>query len=468
MPRATLQALLLGYGVLLVAVGLWVSRRVRGSGGFFVADRSLSAGLLFVTLLAANIGAGSTVGATGLGYRFGWGAWWWSGSAALGCVLLGAWVAPRLHVLAQRERFLTVGDYLEWRYDRGLRGLMAAVLALATLLILAGQLIAMAWALEIVAGIPKVWGCCLAGVVLVGYFAGGGLLASAWVNLVQLIVLLAGFALALPFAWQAAGGSVALNAADARLDIGSGVGLPWPMLLGFWLTLLPSFVISPGLLQKTYGARNTRAVRWGVWTNAVALALFALVPPLLGLAARVLRPDLANPELALPLLLADALPPAVGALGLAALFAAEISTADAVLFMLVTSLSQDVYKSCLHREASDAQVLRVARITACVCGLVGVLLAAVTPSVVDALKGFYGILTVALAAPLLLGLASPRPGARQAKLAVVLALSVLALARQALAGRPAAAWLPYAAALASAGLTMGTAWLRPGPVPQGR
>ena len=55
--------LLLGYAALLVATGLWVGRRVRSSDSFFVAGRSLGPGLLFSTLLAANIGAGSTVGA---------------------------------------------------------------------------------------------------------------------------------------------------------------------------------------------------------------------------------------------------------------------------------------------------------------------------------------------------------------------------------------------------------------------
>ncbi len=145
---------------------------------------------------------------------------------------------------------------------------------------------------------------------------------------------------------------------------------------------------------------------------------------------------------------------------LAALFAAEISTADAVLFMLATSLSQDVYKSCWRREASDRQVLRVARWAAGACGLAGVLLAVVLPSVVDALKGFYGILTVALAAPLLVGLASSRPRAREAKSAVGVALAALAVTRWSLAGHPAVAWLPYAAALGVALLAMASAWLR--------
>jgi SSS family solute:Na+ symporter len=50
-----------------IALGLWVARRVRGTGDFFVAGRRLGPGLLFATLLAPNFGVGSTVGAAGLG-----------------------------------------------------------------------------------------------------------------------------------------------------------------------------------------------------------------------------------------------------------------------------------------------------------------------------------------------------------------------------------------------------------------
>ena len=73
--------LLIVYSVLLIAVGLWVARLVRGSGDFFVAGRALTTPLLFSTVLAANIGAGTTVGAAGLAFRDGVSAWWWNGTA---------------------------------------------------------------------------------------------------------------------------------------------------------------------------------------------------------------------------------------------------------------------------------------------------------------------------------------------------------------------------------------------------
>jgi len=76
--------LLASYSLALMALGLWIGRRVRGASDFFVAGRRLGPGLIFSTMLAANIGAGSTVGATGIGYSHGVSAWWWVGSAALG------------------------------------------------------------------------------------------------------------------------------------------------------------------------------------------------------------------------------------------------------------------------------------------------------------------------------------------------------------------------------------------------
>lgn len=434
-----------------MAAGAWVSRRVRRAGDFFVGGRSLSGGLIFVTLLAANIGAGSTVGATGLAYVHGLSAWWWSGSAAIGCLFLGLFVAPRMHRLAAERGLLTVGDFLEMRYDRSVRGLVSGVLWLGTLAILAGQLIAMAWALEVVLGLEKAWGCLLSGLILVAYFSGGGLLASVWVNLLELAVLVAGFVLAVPYAMGAAGGWAALQAAGPP-GYASLTGMGWAGILGLAVIFIPSFIVSPGLIQKTFGARTAAGARAAALGNVLALAVFAFIPPLLGMSARVLQPGLQNPELALPMLmiLPEALPPWLGGLALAALFAAEISTADAVLFMLATSLSRDLYRAFLHPEADDARLLRVSRLTSVGAGLLGVGLAILLPTVVDALKTFYGILTATLFVPLVAGLWSARPGAGHARAAVIVSLLVVLAGRVLLSGSPTAAWLPFGAAIPAA------------------
>jgi SSS family solute:Na+ symporter len=408
--------LLLAYSVLLIGVGIFLGRSVRSTSTFFVADRRLGGGLLFSTLLAANIGAGSTVGATGLGYRDGLAAWWWVGSAGLGSLLLAFWVGPRIWRVATQNGLFTVGDFLELRYGRAVRGTVAALLWVATLTILASQLIAMSWVLQVVAGLPKYAGCLIGGAVMTTYFTMGGLLSSAWVNLVQLVVLLFGFAVALPLSLSAAGGWTAVS--------GAVTGTHW----SFWqagssgwiyLALLgPAFVISPGLLQKVYGGRDESAVRRGVAANAGALLLFAFFPALLGIIARAQHPALANHELALPTLLTHDLPLAIGGLGLAAIFSAEVSSADAILFMLATSLSQDLYRRFIRPAASEARVLAVARGAAVIGGILGVALSLLIPTVIKGLEIFYALLGVSLFVPVVAGLHTRKSGAPEAFAAI--------------------------------------------------
>ena len=99
---------LLFYSVFLMLIGWWASRSVRSAEDFFVAGRRLSPALLFATLLAANLGAGSTVGATGIGYTYGLSAWWWVGSAGIGSLILGFTVGPKMWRVAKDHGFYTV------------------------------------------------------------------------------------------------------------------------------------------------------------------------------------------------------------------------------------------------------------------------------------------------------------------------------------------------------------------------
>lgn len=442
--------LLLAYAVLMVALGFWIGRRVKTASGFFVAGRRLGPGLLFSTVLAANIGAGSTVGAAGLGFRDGMAAWWWVGSAAIGTLLLAFWVGPRMWRIAQREDLHTVGDYLEWRYSAVVRGTVATLLWLGTLALLAAQFIAMASILAAVAGFPRLWGAAIAGLVMTAYFMAGGLWSSAWVNLVQLVVLVAGFAVALPMAIGAAGGAGALAGTSPTADywhMWRGGASGWPYIP----LLVPAFILSPGLIQKAYGGRDEGTVRRGVGLSALALLLFAAAPPLLGIAARALTgaggPQVDHPDLALPTLLAHHLPLHVGTLGLAAVLSAEISSADAILFMLSTSLSKDLYARFIHPGASEERLLRVARLAAVAGGLLAVVLAVVLPSVIGSLRIFYSILGVSLFVPILGGLHLPRVslGTREALLAIVVGTSVLLGMR--LSGSGFGIWTPELTAL---------------------
>ena len=121
------------------------------------------------------------------------------------------------------------------------------------------------------------------------------------------------------------------------------------------------------------------------------------------------------------------------------MFSAEISAADAVLFMLTTSLSQDLYKRFVEPAASDADVLRMARLASVAGGVLGVnrhrLL---SQTVGDALQFFYTLLSVSLFVPVVAGLASKRAGAFEVLAAVLCGVAATAAVQLGLAaGLPA-------------------------------
>jgi len=405
-------ALLIAYAASFIAFGLWIGRRAK-TADFFVAGRGFGPGLIFSTFLAANIGASSTVGATSLGFAEGLSAWWWNGSAGVGSLILAFSIGPRMWREATAHGDLTLGDFLERRYGRAVRAIAAVLIWLGTLTILAAQLLGVAAVLNVTGGFSVVAGCAIGALVTLSYFIAGGLLSSAWVNLVQLVVILVGFAVAVPYAVAYAGGWDTMTAAaGAHTDIwfSSGPGSGWRLLF----LLGPAFIVSPGLLQKAYGARDEGAVRRGIAWNGIALLIFACAPAAIGLAARTVYPSVERPDLALPTILAAALPPSIGIVALAAVFSAEISSADAVLFMLATSASRDLYRGFIRPAASEDDVLRVARIAAVVGGICGIGVALVYGSVRAAVSVFYAILTVTLFVPVVGGLyvrgAGPREG----------------------------------------------------------
>jgi SSS family solute:Na+ symporter len=403
------------YSALLMILGVYMGRRrVKTSSDFLVAGRRLGPGLIFTTFLAANLGAGSTVGATGLGFGFGLSAWWWVGSASIGTLVLATLLGPKLWEIARENALSTMGDFLEWRYGKAVKATIACLLWLGTLTILAGQLIAISWILNVVLGIPKWAGCAVGGLVAVVYYSAGGLIASAFVNTVELTVTLSGLLLAVPFALHAVGGwahlvdRVTAQPAPAGViqpaQLFSITGVGMRQIFTYLAILAPSFMVSPGLVQKLYGARTRQAVGLGVGMNSLAQAGFAIVPAVLGLCALAAYPHLDNPELALPTVMMKLLPKWMGIWALASIFSAELSATDAILFMLSTSLAVDLYKTFLNPQVSDQKLLFVSRLTALVAGAAGVLIAALLSSIIAAVSIFYGLLAVALFVPVIVGL----------------------------------------------------------------
>jgi SSS family solute:Na+ symporter len=347
-------------------------------------------------------------------------------------------VGPRLWRIAKARGLETLGDYLDVRYHRSVKAVIAVILWFGTLAILAGQLMAISWVLAVVIGLPKWQGCLAGGAVAIAYCAVGGLASSAIVNIVELSVTMTGLGLSAIFALRSVGGWSGLSRALAAaqvVNLAAGhvvvrgnnllsfTGAGPRQILAYIAILVPSFIVSPGLVQKLYGARNARAVRVGVGLNAVAQLAFAFVPALFGLVALARFPGLANAELALPTVLVRGVPAWLGLWALAAVFSAELSATDAILFMLSTSLAVDLYRTFMRPNVTTRRLLAVSRWTTVLAGCAGISLAIILPSVIAAVSIFYGLLAVALFVPVVLGLYWPRMGTSGALASIFAAIA---------------------------------------------
>jgi SSS family solute:Na+ symporter len=424
---------IIGYAALLVLLGYLIGHHVKGASDFFVGGRSFSWQLLFTTLIAANIGAGSTVGVTGLAYKYGVSSWWWIGCSGLGSLLLAYVVGPAVWRVAKKKNFFTMGDYLDDRYSPAFRGVTSILMSLGTLALFSGQLLGIAWILNVAADIPKLYGIMIAAVVVTIYFSSGGLKSAAIVNIIELAVILIGFCLAVPFALQYVGGWNGLHAAvSSHLADPAAVsryfswdGMGTSTILGYFIMLTPAFCISPGLIGKIYSARDEAAIRKGTLLNGIVQLLFAFLPMVIGMCDFAAFPDLQNQELALPKVMREMLPMGISALALAAIFAAEISTCDTVLYMLATSLSKDLYKTFIRPQVSDAELLHVSRIITVICGIIGIFAAYYMANIITAMAIFYSLMTVCLAAPFLFGLFTKRASVKGAFLSAGIGVAVV-------------------------------------------
>lgn len=412
------------YALILVALGAFIGRKARSASDFFVAGRNFNSGLLFTTLIAANLGAGSTVGVTALAYQHGLSAWWWIGSAGIGSMILAFIVGPKIWRISREKNFYTLSDYLDSRYSKFFSGIISLMMSIGTLALFAGQLLGIAWILEVVANVPKMQGVIAGAIVTTLYFSAGGLLSSAIVNIVEIAMILIGFVIALPYALNYAGGIESIKASVSSESFFDFFGMGSTAIIGYIVMLVPSFFISPGLIGKVFAAKNERAIKIGTAMNGIVQLVFAIIPVLIGMSAYSCFPGLTRADLALPTAMKEMMPFFAASIALAAIFAAEVSTADTVLYMLAGSLVNDLYRRFINPHISDKKLLWSSRITSLICGIIGVILALKLESIISALTIFYSLMSVSLSAPLIFGLFTKRASNFGAVLSALLGVAL--------------------------------------------
>ena len=293
-------------------------------------------------LFTAQVGYSYTQGISSIWLAIGW---------AIGDYLAWTLVFKRLRQVSEKSESETVPAFLAQRQS-GHR-LISIISALITIFFLgtyaAAQLLAGSKALNSLFGWNYAWGIIIGAIIVVVYCFSGGIRASIWTDSVQTIVMIGALLLLLVYTIIAGGGVGNLYSDLGQIDTNLIALFPSDLAWGFlpffigWLVAgfgavgQPHIVVRAMALDSADNMGKARDIRTicGIITAFAAIAI--------GLAGRILIPNLADPELALLDLSQELLPGILVGVMLAGLFAATISTADSQILSCSAALTQDLF-----------------------------------------------------------------------------------------------------------------------------
>ena len=359
----------------------YLARRRAVQGGFLkeflVGGRTIGPWVLGLTWIATAASGGTFIGAPALAHANGWSVMLWiSGYIVVATVGFGL-LGRRIAELGRRTGALTFPDLLRDRFHSRLIGVIAgiAMLVLHTSFIVA-QYIAGARVLEAVMGVPYAAGVVSFAVIVGLYTAYGGFRAVAWTDSFQAVVMLLGVLLTAGFGLYKVGGLQAVydGLAAQSLDLLTPVGpdgfLPLSAAISFFFIWPLATAGGPSLISRFLACRDTTSLRRATLLIGVYILLLYPAVIFVGILGRVLVPELAASDHAMPATILAAVPSALAGLVLAAPMAAIMSTISSFLLVAAGAIARDLYERNSRQAVGEVRARTVTHLSILAVGLV--------------------------------------------------------------------------------------------------
>ncbi|MBU4202992.1 MAG: sodium:solute symporter family protein [Acidobacteria bacterium] len=352
--------------------GWLFSRKNKSLEDFFLASRSLSGFLVFLTVSASWLGATSTLVSVDEAFQRGISAFWVMGMPTVVTVLVFAFV---LAGPIRRFPIVSLPDLVESFYGRGVRHLSAALIIWYMVLLAASQMVALGKLLESVMGTSYLTGLALATTVVLAYSIIGGFYSVVITDGIQLVVLSAGIVLLFGLLAH----TVSFREVTA-LASGMGKGdflnlfADWKRSGLIFLSFTAAWIISPITWQRIQGARDRRsAVRGLAGSGAVLFAVYLLITAI-GMMSLAVLPSSGDGSPVLSRLISARFGGGLSLLLFVAVVSAILSTLDSVLNTGALSLTRDVFIQILP-PVDDRKSLGLSRLSTVIMGVAAFLVA---------------------------------------------------------------------------------------------
>lgn len=466
-------AIFTAYAVLILSVGLWVSRNKKGESksaeDYFLASKSLPWWAIGASLIAANISAEQFIGMSGSGFAIGLAiaSYEWMGGITL--LIVGKYFLP----VFIKNGLYTIPEFIEKRFGSELKTILAVFwIALFVFVNLTSVLYLGAKALDTIIGNGD-GGLVVIGIIGLALFAAayslwGGLSAVAWTDVIQVVLLVIGGLVTTVLALEQVspdgtvlGGishtfalvpekfSMILSKGEVIKPGGEDAWWDLPGLAvlvgGLWVANLYYFGFNQYIIQRTLAAKSLRESQKGVAFAALLKLIIPLLVVIPGIVAYVMNaPDgtlststmdpgfiatdgsIVNDNAA-PWLIKSFVPNGLKGLVLAALAAAIVSSLASMLNSTSTIFTMDIYKPYINPNANEKKMVDTGRITAAIALVIAALIAPQLGNLGQAfqfIQEYTGIVSPGILAVFLTGLFWKKATNRAVVMSILLSIPI--------------------------------------------
>ena len=433
-------AIFIAYAIMILGIGLWVSRDKKGeqknAEDYFLASKSLPWWAIGASLIAANISAEQFIGMSGSGFASGLAIASYEWMAALTLIIVGKYFLP----IFIEKGLYTIPEFVEKRYSTNLKTILAIFwIALYVFVNLASVLYLGALALETIMGVPLIYGVIGLSLFAAAYSLYGGLSAVAWTDVIQVVFLIFGGLittyLALDYVSAGegflAGLEVVYESVPERFEMildesnPEYKNLPGLAVLvgGMWVANLYYWGFNQYIIQRTLAAKSLKEAQKGILFAAFLKLLIPLIVVIPGVAAFVMindpeimarlgalgqenLPSIDAADKTYPWLL-QFLPVGLKGVAFAALTAAIVSSLASMLNSTSTIFTMDIYKQYINKNASDKATVNMGRLSAGVALIIACIMAPLLGGIDQAfqfIQEYTGVVSPGILAVFLLGL----------------------------------------------------------------
>lgn len=405
---------IIGYLIILLTVGVLLSRRIKSKEDFLVAGRTLTAPILVGTLLATWIGSGDIFSVADLSYNHGY-------SSLIGSA--GGWIGFTIiyFIAARVRRFgqFTVPDILEVRYNRWARLLATITTIIAYVTIVSYQFRGGGWVINIISDgkISEQMAMIFMAIFVILYTLTAGMLSVAYLDIINGIIIIGGVFLAIPFLIKSGGGLsiISANVTPRSHPILGNMSLV--RAVGYFVPTFLLALANANMYQRFFSAKDSREAKRSVVGFLIGVIILGVAIQSLAVIGSSMFKGLSTNESGRIILLVAhrGVPVFAGCVLMASIVAIVVSTANSFLLVPATNIMRDIIQRFIKRDISDRSMVLGSRISLILLGACAFGLIRFFPRILHAAYAAYTVygagLTPALIATFFWKRATPTAGA---------------------------------------------------------